>query len=183
MWNSLFANIGSNLGKRLIQKDRLCLITRTVFSQVSFRFPRWPPQEFIAKELNSVQRKMIAACMKLVPETGEPIETFCRRRAREAGKLAKHFGLWSEAWLAKVKAYDAHILRSPNSPMCILRRFHDQSWLQNRRAAFVTQSIRGGRLTISAGRTDTRVTTQVQPRWEEGCSKSCLPAERLQYRI
>ena len=103
--------------------------------------------------------------------------SYMRRRNGAAKALCDQHGTWSSLWLARAKAWDSHVLRHPGTPASTIRLWHDEAWLQRRRAMFTSERpLSQSSWTITAGRTDTRsITGRVQQRWQSGIAIDSLP--------
>ena len=113
---------------------------------------------------------MTAIAMRVRKRADEDPVQFTRRRGREARAVCKTMGLWSLRWFQRAVRWHEHIQRHPRSAACALFRYHDHSWLQQRRAALLPANPRTlQRTSVLAGRTQTRMARGfVHQRWEEG---------------
>ena len=131
---------------------------------LDYRASRWPPQRQIAMEVDTLQRKMAAACLRAPRHPAEALDVYHRRRAREAATHCRHHGVWSKRWFARSVAWDDHLRRQRNAeswPAKLLHH-HDFRWLANCRLNASSSSVR-------AGRTNTRLAPGVvQVRWDSG---------------
>jgi len=169
MWGSFWANSGCKQCKNLQPAKRALLIYRTVFACVLWKISRWPFQKSIAEELDSTQCKMLSIVLPCVRAAEEDIDTYCRRRSRQAKNVANKVGLWSIIWCERVIAWSNHLKRANcyNHPCNSFLIAHGASWLQSMRSAFVTEH--GTRNSVLAGRTGTRLNIgRPQVRWCDG---------------
>ena len=130
MWKAFWRNCGSSRARCLPLPVRLKLLERTVYSVVSYRFSRWPPQNQIALEVDQVQASMICYILSVRPIPGEEIGAFCRRRMRLAHAQARTCGTWSAKWFSRFLEWDSHLLRHPELPATRLRGTRSATWLQ-----------------------------------------------------
>jgi len=101
----------------------------------------------------------------------EDIDTFCRRRARQARTVANSVGLWSIVWCQRVIAWSAHLKRAAlyQHPCTKLLNLNAATWLMTMRSQWV--SVTGTRNSVLAGRTGTRLNIgRPQVRWTDGLS-------------
>ena len=78
---------------------------------------------------------MVASILRIKRRHGETVPDYCRRRNREAASLCRSLGAWSTFWFERAVSWDDHIARN-HSPHCwpmLLRQFHDEAWLLERR--------------------------------------------------
>ena len=175
MWGAFYANFGGPAIKKAPVSRKMKCIERCVRPMMSYRCSIWPPQKQIAKEMDAVQRKMIAIVCPIRRGPGEDSEQYARRKGRQASGLAREAGTWSDHWFKKALAWDEHVHRSRSGCKwnLSLLSFHDTSWLQQQR--FVFAAVAPTRLnpwTMFAGRTGTRAAAgKVQPRWQEAVHK------------
>ena len=144
--------MGSKCSK-LQPNSRALLIYRAVFACVLWKISRWPFQKSIAQELDSTQCRMLAYVLPCVRSVDEDIDTFCRRRARQARTVANRVGLWSIVWCQRVIAWSAHLKRAAlyQHPCTKLLRLNAATWLMTMRSQWV--SVTGTRNSVLAGRT------------------------------
>ena len=91
---------------------RKCIhIERSLWSILAFYCGTWPPQRQVAREVDGVQRKMIASAMRLQKLPEEHPATYIRRRNRDANRLLAKGGRWSQRWFQKATNWDQHIRR------------------------------------------------------------------------
>ena len=102
------------------------------YISIYYRNSRWPPQQTIGHEVDTVQRKMAASIVRLQRLTGEDVVEFCRRRNRTAGQLCRNMGLWSAHWFARAVAWNSHLLRPRNSSLwsAALIVYRSKKWLE-----------------------------------------------------
>ena len=144
---------GSSKCKNVQPAKRALLIYRTVFACVLWKKSRWPFQKSIAEELDSTQCRMLAIVLPCVRGESEDIDTYCRRRSRQAKNVANKVGLWSIIWCERVIAWSAHLKRASlyQHPCNSFLRLNGDAWLQAMRSSFVTEF--GTRNSVIAGRT------------------------------
>ena len=63
------------------------------------------------KQLDGVQRKMLGIISGVAPSNDETVERYIRRRAREARRLQREMGSWSDGWAQAICSWDAHLQR------------------------------------------------------------------------
>ena len=112
MWRAFFSNLNSTTARDLPRDLRIKLLNRACRPSFDYRCSRWPPQRQIAIEVDSFQRKLVAAAVRLPQRPGEAVEEFCRRRGHHAGQLCKELGLWSKRWFERAFKWDAFAKRS-----------------------------------------------------------------------
>ena len=97
----------------------------------------------------------------------EAMESWCRRKSRSAGDLARRSGLWSARHAARVSDWQEHISRSRNchNASAIVYKHEDQAWRRQRR-------LEQGSVSADAGRLGSRVLTHVHPRWQDSVPSS-----------
>jgi hypothetical protein len=111
MWRASWRNSGTTDVNESCVAHRLKLMCRTVVAIFDHRNTRCPPQVTFMREVNRVQRKMVQIFLKAKRNPGESIDSFCRRRAREAGAVCRGQGLWAERWQNRCKAWSEHCSR------------------------------------------------------------------------
>lgn len=171
IWLAFWRNTTNRKADCLSIKARVSLIGKAIKPVVAYRWSRWPPQKLIAKELDGAQAKMALVAIKTPKLDTETLEGYCKRRARIARKTCRETGVWSKIWYDKALAWDAHVQRAPLSQNAQMLCWHDQKWLQPRRAQYATStwSIAKPAFTLTAGRTNTRISSgKVEMRWQEG---------------
>ena len=172
LWRAFWSNPGARDARHLSLENRFHLLKRAVTPQFLFRCSRWPPQQQIAKELDSVQRKMAATIINTSRLPGEHVADYCRRRGRIAARKCKQEGLWSTQWLQRAMRWDEHLARQRNSGTwsARLRTFRDRDWFSQRRTSLLPQSMSIASPSSSlAGRTGTRAgQAKVNMRWHDG---------------
>ena len=167
MWKAFWANPGSEAAKHISIPRKLQLLTCAVQPQLAFRCSRWPPQQQIAAEVDTLQQKMIASMLRLPRVEGEEPEHYVRRRGRIARGHCQKQGFWSAQWFARAIAWDDHLARAHNANIwsAAMRDFRGKAWLMEQRAAFAP----AGSSALQAGRTGTRaIHGKVQMRWHDG---------------
>ena len=127
---------------------------------------------------------MMAVLLACPRGDGETIDSFCRRRLRNARNVCMESGMWSMIWCQRIVDWDAHIHRGARyNHICSTLLNHKNSlWLRMQRSAWVPEDSNdsgGGRLSTTSGRTGTRANIgRPQVRWEQGVAnaKSILSA-------
>ena len=136
MWKAFWGNCGHRALHNASLDLRCDLLNRCCRPVFSYRCSRWPPQATVAKELDSLQCKMVGVLLRLVRHPGESLPDYCKRRCRAARSHCRRLGTWSAYWFARAKAWDGHLERH-HSPTCwpmLLRGVHDNEWLRIRRS-------------------------------------------------
>ena len=163
MWASYWANIGARSVRDMSVVSKAFLLYRPVVCLFLWKICRWPFQTSIAQELDSTQCQMLAFFLPCEPGIHETLDQFYRRRLRQARNVANQAGLWSLAWAQRNIQWQNHVLRGAEyghfcSPLIL---FHNNSWLESRRAAFVNSQN-----SSLSGRTGTRLNIgRPQARW------------------
>ena len=143
---------------------RMNLLSRFVRPLLDYRASRWPPQQQVALEVDTLQRRMVAICLRAPRQPGELFGDYHRRRSREAAAQCRRFGTWSARWFQRAIAWDDHLRRARNSSSwpAKLLRYHDAAWLQ-------TFRLMASSASVLAGRTNTRLCPgKVHVRWDNG---------------
>ena len=169
MWKSFWANPGSKACRALAEGRRMKLLTKAVAPLLDYRCSRWPPQKTIAKEVDGLQRKMVATLQRVPKYPGEDLGDYVRRRGRLAGTSCRASGLWSKRWFTRAASWNAHLERDRNRYTWSARLLHymDRQWFADRRASLLP--VDGFSGSILAGRTDTRTNPGcVHTRWHDG---------------
>ena len=169
--------------------DVLALMDRHLLPVLTFRCCTWPFTMTIAKEIDSLQARLMAPLLAVTPDQDEDIGEFVRRRNRRANTLCDDHGRWSHIWAQRVMSFDAHIGRNTSGQLwpAHLRFVRDSHWLMERRALFLPRTcsqLQGW--TVFAGRTNTRrARGGVPTRWHDGIleSKQYLDDVRLTRRL
>ena len=113
---------------------------------------------------------MLAFFLLCEPGIHETLDQFYRRRLRQARNVANQAGLWSLAWAQRNIQWQNHVLRGVEyghfcSPLIL---FHNNSWLESRRAAFVNSQN-----SLLSDRPGTRLNIgRPQTRWAAGIDKA-----------
>ena len=143
-------------------ESKFALMNRVCTPALSYRCSRWPPQPTIAQELDRVQRKMVAVLLRTPRRPDERLDSYFRRRRREAASVCHRLGPWSDLWLKRAQEWDAHIIRAhnPYSWPSLLKRFHDAEWLEDQR---MLSNMQGTSTRTSPGRPHMR--------WDEGIAR------------
>jgi len=171
MWGSFWANAGNKKCSHLQPTQKALLIYRTVFSTVLWKLSRWPFQKSIAEELDASQCQMLALVLPCVRAQVEDLDTYYRRRARQARNVASKCGMWSISWCDRLVSWHEHLKRAGayQHPCTKLLKLHDSNWLMFQRSLWVSE--RDSRNSVLAGRTGTRLNIgRPQVRWQDGLS-------------
>ena len=133
----------------------------------SFKCARWPVQSTIAKEVQSLQKRMVTVMMGIRMLPHETPASFRRRRARLASTHMSSGICWARVWATRWRDWDRHLARHPEHAASKLLKSRDSAWLRARRWLFAPAASSARHAwTIAAGRTDTRVAAgAVQQRW------------------
>ena len=115
LWRSFFANAGAASEKKLPSRCKLALLERATKPVLSFRVTRWPFLVTRARQLDTIQRKMLGILLDLHPGPDQSAVDFIRHRAREAGRLQRQCGSWSKLWAASVMSWNDHLQREHNN--------------------------------------------------------------------
>ena len=164
MWKAFWGNLRPVTSQGLALPAKLQLLNRSARPCLDYRASRWPPQLQIAKEVDGMQRRMVALIMRLPRREGESPEEFFRRRARSAGKACSDCGTWSQRWFRRSIAWDEHLRRDRNSTSwpAQLLEYHGGTWLAAQRLMRRSPSV-------FAGWTGTRASSgKVHMRWHDG---------------
>ena len=142
IWVRFWCGAGSRRGRSLSLKLRLTDLERICFSACSRRCSWWCVGKTLLKKVASVQRALVACCMRLPRESGETDDVYCRRRGREAGRVADGCGCWARKVAGRVVSWDQHLLRGHKvSWATILRQHQDSAWLQAQRRLHSSLSV------------------------------------------
>ena len=114
-WRAFWANLGGKKGRSLPCKMKLDLIDRAVAPVIFFRAARWPFTKCFARKLDATQRRMVRHVMQYRPHASESLHAFCIRRAKAAGGVCQHRGMWSVRWARGLVGWSCHVLRNRNS--------------------------------------------------------------------
>ena len=171
LWGAFWKNAGSCEAKHLGPVEKIKLIYRTVVSRVAWKLSRWPFQKTVAIDLDSIQCQMAAIVLRCCKKPDESLDTFFRRRLREARNVCQQSGFWSSLWCQRVINWDEHVRRGPKyQHVCApLIAYKDSEWLLHQRSKYVASNRASVRNTLVAGRTGTRCNIgRPQTRWEQG---------------
>ena len=142
---------------------------KSVIPQLECRCSRWPPQRMVARELDGIQRKMVATVQRIPRYPGEDLGDFVKRRGRAAASTCRTSGSWSHKWFRRALDWNAHLERPRNihSWPAKLLHFKDRQWFIERRASLLPADCGGA--SCLAGRTGTRAFRGcVHTRWHDG---------------
>ena len=152
-WKRFWIGAGSKRARQLDVRTRAADVDRCVWPGVSFRCPWWAFNKGVAMELDTTQRSMMAILLRVPRKPCEDVDAYFRRRAKEAGAIAKQQGLWSVRVAQRILSWDAHISRgSVSSWAALAYRWRDDLWYQARRLAMSSASVFGGRLGMRSQR-------------------------------
>ena len=168
MWKAFWANLGPSVANRLQVQLRLDLLDRAVTPLFDYRCTRWPMQRQIALEVDILQRKMVASALLSPRLPSEPLDEYCRRRARIAGTHCRQHGTWSCRWARRILSWNSHLERARNAQTWPAQTLHYRGllWLQEQRSKFSLTNV-------FAGRTGTRgLPGCVHARWHEGVQRA-----------
>ena len=184
MWKAFFLQLREAGWQKLGLRRRLAVLTRCIASVFLRGASIMPFSNTLRKEVDVLQRVIVANVTRLPKRETEHITSYLRRRARNSRETCTQLGWWSKAWAERTISWDEHIqrdfhrqqlyyvdgCRSPLLPTSWswtsqLRFFHDGKWLKDRRQTVTRSAIHGTTTT----RTDTRaVRGRVHIRWEDG---------------
>jgi hypothetical protein len=165
MWKAFWGNCGHDQLRDAPVATKCKLLDRSCKSVLAYRCSRWPPQPTIAKELDRVQTKMIAAIVRTPRTTGESDAEYSHRRNFVASRICAQNGRWSDFWYQRSIGWDEHLSRGHcvNSWPVLLHDFHNNEWLQGLRFSRASRA--------SNTSTNTRVSVGRPPmRWHDGIS-------------
>ena len=134
-----------------------------------WKFSRWPFQKSVAIEIDNLQCRMVSILIPCARQSHEDLDTFCRRRLRNARNICKSAGFWSEIWAKRIIKWNDHVRRGAEyKHICArLLDYNNAEWLLHQRAQFVPVDGSNHRCSVTAGRTGTRCNIgRPQPRWE-----------------
>ena len=164
MWKAYRGNLGSASAKEIPMNSRMRLLDRAVTPVLDYRCSRWPVQRQMVREVDSLQRKMVAGAMRIGRQSGETTEDYYRRRGRVAASHCRRHGQWSARWCNRVLAWNEHLKRERNAQAwpAITLAHHGYQWLLERRASYSSTSA-------TAGKTCTRLFPGCpHTRWHDG---------------
>ena len=159
MWRAYWGNSRHSALQKAAHNVKFKLLDTSCRPALSYRCSRWPPQPCMARSLDRIQAKMVAAMLRIPRLPGEDGLEYVQRRNREAAGHCRRHGLWSSHWFKRAKDWQDHIERghSPLSWSVLLRPFHDHVWLDGQR---IMSNFQGTSTRLSRGRPCTR--------WHEG---------------
>ena len=158
MWKAFWGNCGQKAMKKAPLKLKCDLLNRSCKSIFGYRCSRWPSQPTIAKEVDRLLIKMVAALIRTPRLPGETLAEYCQRRNKSASGHCRQLGRWSTYWFGRATQWDAHIERQHS--LCwpiLLRPFRDHLWRESHRAL---RNAQGTGLRLQRGRPCMR--------WEDG---------------
>ena len=162
-WAAFWASAGHARARALSVQTRLMLLRRRVLPHILRDGVCWPLSKTQLLEVRSLQRRMIAACLRVHRETSEPADEFYKRRLRRAAELARSEGCWAKALRDRALAWRAHLLRASSA--------NRGAWAAQFAAAGSADWLRSRRNSIrvtSGGRPQTRARPGfLCARWEE----------------
>ena len=159
VWRAFFANAAAPCFSRAPIHLKLKLLNRCCRMPLQYRCSRWPPNSSQLEAVDRLQRRLIAALLRVRKRQFESIVDFSRRRNAAAGRVARLQGQWSKFWCPRVISWNDHIFRGHNTSQWSTKLVHhnDGIWLQIRRALG-----RNGRLGTR------RIRGHPTTRWAEG---------------
>ena len=162
MWKVFYGNLFEGLLK---SKDivKLRFLRNSLMSIATWRWPRWPYCNKVAKHLDSVQAHFVQLLFPLTQLAGEEPDAFFARVRLTASKICAKDGTWSHVWASSSKTWDRH---HQNGNV-------DESWSTQISEYFTFIDLETVRTSLcrgaKRGRTDTRATPgHVFERWSEG---------------
>ena len=131
-----FGNCKSVKAKKLTIGANLRLLNRAVLPVLRHRCSRWPGNRATFDEIRSVQRKMVAAIVRLPAEPGEDAVTYVRRRNAAMTNLISRDASWNLDYCNRLAAWDAHLHRPRNKHSWPSKMvgFQASEWLEAHRA-------------------------------------------------
>ncbi len=172
MWGAFWKNCAGAKASSLAPLLKIRLLYRSVLAKIEWKLSRWPFQKSIALELDALQSRMCSFLLPCEKLPTDDIDSYCRRRHRNANSLCNDVGLWSLVWCHRVVAWHDHIHRAVNyNHICRpLLNFQDSIWLQFKRSEWVSETLGHAQRNNSlAGRTGTRMNCgRPQTRWHDG---------------
>ena len=108
------ANCGSWMGKLLPWAVRITLIHQAVEPVLRFHCVRWPYGVDIARQLDTIQRRMYTISIRVPMIGDEDIELYNRRRAKAVASLQREHGSWSSLWIRLLRSWRDHLGRPAN---------------------------------------------------------------------
>ena len=159
MWRSFWGNSGNAAIRRSSVQLKSFLLNRCCKAIFAYRCSRWPPQPTIAKEVDTLQTRMMASILRTARLPGELAPDYCKRRNKLAATECRQLGRWSVHWFRRALAWDEHLVRghSRQSWSVLLNKFHDHIWLEEQR---LVSSMQGTGTRIGRGRPSMR--------WQDG---------------
>eukprot|EP00969_Alexandrium_andersonii_P144012 6368233-Alexandrium_andersonii.AAC.1 len=96
MWRAYWANCKSKAMAKAGFQQKLQLLERACLPCFRYRCARWPPQKTLAKNVDSLQTRMVAALMRAKPLEGECPADYVARRNCLAATMCRRAGRWSD---------------------------------------------------------------------------------------
>ena len=146
---------------------RLQQIQRTLLPMIRYRWSRWPFYHDRAKNIDKLQREIIAHALMMKRQTGQEKKEYHIARMREAGKVAAKQGLWSTMWARDVVMWNRHCMRGHGNawPHHVIL-WRGPEWLDARRRDLA-------RYGDGYWTTDTRADERApHTRWKDGVDKA-----------
>ena len=162
MWRAFFGNCSARASEHLGVDRRYMLLQRSVVPLFDYRNTRWPPHNQLGKEIDQVQRKMVAAITRVPSVPDDSPERYVRRRNSVVKAVCEEMGWWSARHCKRVVAWRDHLQRPANSWSwpAVLYEFRGSDFLARLRAAHSSN--------VFGGRTGTRVAPgHVATRWHD----------------
>ena len=159
---AVILNSGSHVKRALGDAQKRALLERVALSRLDYRSTRWPRSETLNKKQDALQRRCLSILFGSARLQGEDVDTWQRRRSREAGALAREHGTWSNRHAVRVTNWRHHVERADARGELIAHiwAWRDRAWRQRARMAAGSESRDAGRLGL-------RAVTHVCPRWED----------------
>lgn len=163
MWAAFYANLSPDKFVGTIEA-KLKLFDTAVLGIFSFQCSRWPYTTALAKRIDKCQTYMIGRILRLPSYPFEPKSDYFGRLHRAAARICNQRGKWSDLWIKRLRTWNAHVHRHPETWAYKILQHKNDEWLRGRRSLFTNASQ-----SLSAGRTMTRsVRQRVHQRWESG---------------
>ena len=90
----------------------------------------------------------LSAAAPVARREDEDMRSWCARKSRAAGRLAKEQGLWSVRHVARLMSWHSHLQgpRNAANHAALLLAYHDKSWRSSVRVAAGSSSSSAGRM-------------------------------------
>ena len=135
MWRAFWVNVACGKAKWLNEDRKWRVLNRAVKTRLIFRCARWPPIASLQTRVGHVQKRMIATVRRLRRAPGEDPAIFARRRARDAGRIARDSCCWQKCLAERAGAWHDHLCRERNSSSWPARLLTDRGaqWIHEER--------------------------------------------------